>query len=48
MPSKKPISIFSTFSLLDLLWSTSTVGLQQYTDASVNHDIFSNDTNIDI
>ena len=26
----------------------SKVGLQQYTDASANHDIFSNDTSIDI
>ena len=24
------------------------IGLQWYTDASVNHDIFSNDMNIDI
>jgi len=27
---------------------TSPLWLQRYTDTSVNHDIFSNDTNIDI
>ena len=40
--------IFISIESSEIIMDVRILGLQQYTDASVNHDIFSNDTNIDI